>query len=290
MTGFGRGEAAGDGFRASVEARSVNHRFCEVKVRTPADLAGLEAEIRKRIQGRVRRGRVDVTVAVEREAEPDYRVEVDRTLVDRYLRAARLLQRDFRLAGEVNLESVLQLPGAVRVETERDELDDRESQVLYRALDRALEGLDRVRRAEGSHLRRDLRRRLGRIGRLAARIRRAAAGTPERLAARLRARIEAIVSAGAVDPDRIAQVAALLAERADVTEELVRLQGHLEQAAALLEGEEGEPGKRLDFLAQEMHREANTIGAKTADLGVTRAIVEIKAEIEKIREQVQNLE
>jgi uncharacterized protein (TIGR00255 family) len=290
MTGYGQGEKSRDGFRVTIEIRSVNHRYCDLKVRMPGELAPLESDIRQRVQQKVQRGRVDLTVSLERRKEPAYEVEVDRTLVDRYLRAARLLKTDFRLEGEIGLESILTLPGAIKVEVQKQQLDKRESAVLFEALDRALEGHDRVRRGEGRHLRADLRKRLVHIGRLERQIRRASRNEPERFARRLRERLGDLLADRSLNPDRIAQEAALLAERSDVTEELVRLQGHLEQAGKLLDGGGDAPGKRLDFLMQEMNREANTIGSKTAGLQVTRAVVEIKAEVEKIREQVQNLE
>lgn len=290
MTGFGQGEAGRDGFQVNIEVRSVNHRYRDLKIRMPADLSPLENEIRKKIHSRVRRGRLEISISIERKKSPSYRVEVDRGLITRYLRAARLLKKEFRLEGEVSLQSVMQLSGAVKVEADRRSLDGRETGVLYRALDRALDSLDRVRQSEGDHLCKDLKKRLARIGRYKEQFRKSVTEAPRQLSRRLQRRLEELLPGGRVPRERIAQEAALLAEKSDITEEIVRLDSHLQQAGKLLEGSNPAPGKRLDFLMQEMNREANTIAAKTTHLKISRGAIEIKAEVEKIREQVQNLE
>ncbi|MEE8111094.1 MAG: YicC/YloC family endoribonuclease [Acidobacteriota bacterium] len=290
MTGFGRGEASRHGLRVTVEARTVNHRFCDLKARIPPELSDLEPDIRRRVQQSVRRGRVELAIALEMKKDPGFRVEIDRGLVDRYLKAARRIQKEFHLQGEIDIRTVMELPGAVKVEVERNSLDGKDSEVLFLALERALRALDRVRGSEGRHLRKDIHQRVEKIRKIIRKIAKWSSEAPQRIERKLMDRLDKISREVGVDHRRLAQEVALLAEKADITEEVVRLDGHLDQANVLLKGRSESSGKRLDFLVQEMLREANTIAAKTDSLDVSRAVLDVKAEVEKIREQVQNLE
>ncbi|MGD8374553.1 MAG: YicC/YloC family endoribonuclease [Acidobacteriota bacterium] len=290
MTGFGRGERRTRALQVTADARSVNHRFLDVRIKLPAEAGDLETELRRRVGRYIRRGRVEVAVTLQRDAG-QARVQVDGDLVRGYLAAARAIQRETGVPGDVQLSMMLQLPGAVKVDSSRAVLTGRESGAIARAVDDALKALDGMRRREGEALGRDLTKRLRLIRTSAGKIRRRAAGLGDRKAERLRRRVRELAGGVDVDPGRLAQEVALLADRADIEEELVRLETHLDAMAALVARTKKAPtGKELDFLTQELHRETNTIHSKAGDLAITQGALAIKAEIEKIREQVQNIE
>ena len=292
MTGFGRGEASAGPFTASVEVRSVNHRFADVRVKVPSGLAGLEPVLQQRVQGRVHRGRLDVSVSVARAAGETPPLEINRDLVAAYVKAADTIRRDFGLTGEVTLQTVLALPDALSQRAAAAAPSGEEKEAVLAALDQAMTAHDAMRSEEGAILARDLRRRLESIGRLQRSLSERAPQMIPFYAKKLETRVRELAGpvGAAVDPARLAQEIALTAERSDITEELVRLAGYLEQVDRLL-AQAGEPvGKKLDFIMQEMNREANTINSKAIDLSMCQDAIDVKAEVEKIREQVQNLE
>ncbi len=296
MTGYGRGESAAGEYAAVVELRSVNHRFAEIKMKLPSELTELERELHERIRGKVHRGRLDVSVTLARPAGRPAPWQVDRALVGSYIAAARALREEFNLSGEVTLETVLALPDAIRFREEENGAGQARRGVIVAALEAALAAHEKMRSQEGEILARDIRGRVARIGKLTSRIAKRApkllasyAGKLSKRIAELQRKQPAGMQTGA-DASRLAQEVALMAERADITEELVRLDGYLEQLGSLMSAR-GEPvGKKLDFVMQEMNREANTINSKATDLGVCQDAIEIKAELEKIREQAQNIE
>ncbi|MBI3447947.1 MAG: YicC family protein [Acidobacteria bacterium] len=289
MTGFGRAEGRVGSRLIGVEIRSVNHRHAEVRVKVPARLAALEDPLRLRLSASVTRGRVDATVNVTgpEEIPP---VEINHALVGAYLKAAAEISERHGIPGSVRLESILTLPGAVSVRSANGAVSPEDQKGIEGAFDRAIAALQQARAAEGKRLSTDIVERLRRIRKHRDAIDRRAKGLPKRTAVRLRARVEELVHGVTIDPMRLAQEVALLASRTDVTEELVRLAGHVDEALVTLRDSKEPAGKKLDFLLQEMHREANTINSKTEDLGVSRDTLAIKAEVEKIREQAQNIE
>jgi len=290
MTGFGHGVAETDGLRVEVEVKGVNHRFLDLKVRLPAELAGLEPQVRGRVQALAGRGRIEIAATTASARAPGYRVEVRRGLISEYLQAAAALKKDFRLRGTIELGQVLALPGAFSIQQEPVAADDGAGAALLEALERALDAFETMRVEEGARLARDLRARLDDIRAEAGRIEEQARGLPEIYALRLKERVAALVRERGLDEVRLAQEIALMAGRVDTTEELVRLRGHLDQARAALDAPSGPAGKTLDFLMQEMNREANTISSKAEALPICQAALRIKAAVEQIREQVQNLE
>ncbi len=290
MTGFGQGSAEIAGFRARVEIRTLNNRFADVKLRLPSELLPREGEIRAKILARVQRGRIEADVRFDgtRVAPAP---ALNRPLAEAVLAAARQLREEFGAQGEVDLRAMLQVPGMLQSAGFGAGLGEEESATVFRALDSALDLLDAERRREGESLREDLRARVAQMGAHAEEIRRLSAGVPEAVRKKLLDRLKVLAEGVVLDPARVAQEAAFLADRADVTEEIVRLTGHLAQVSALLAEPDGEPvGKRLDFLLQEVNRETNTVNSKSAALDVSRAVLALKAESEKVREQVQNLE
>ena len=312
MTGFGRAAAERQGVRLAVELRSVNSRYLDIQVRCPADLQPFELAIRERIQAQVSRGKISAHIAREEENQPEALPQLDEEAAKHYLaqlrRLAELAQIEaaesratmpphkaffarFKRLEQLNvgIERVLltKLPNLFRVQA--TELDSAVAQeVLWAGLDEALAELVAMRVAEGQALTADLRGRVEAVGTHLERVAERAQVTRGQVAERLREKIAALLAPGAVAEDRVATEIALLAERSDIVEEIVRFRSHNAQFLDTLTGG-GEVGKRLNFLLQEMHREANTISAKAADADIAHWVVEIKEEIERLREQVQNL-
>ncbi len=284
MTGYGRGVAEGDGRRATIEVRSVNHRFLDLKLRGTPVPPALEEQIAARVRASIERGAVTVSVhVVAAPGEASARIDPDAAR-----RAYDMLSAlAIRLGvGPPDLALVLAQPGVVvAAEPAGDDLDPR----ALAALDAALAQLDRMRTTEGGALAAELRARLDELAALRTAIAGLAAAVPAQLARRLTERVRRLLEDAELDPGRLAQEAAVLADRADVTEELVRLASHVDQARALLEAP-GAVGRRLDFLVQEIGRELNTIGSKSASAEISTAVVDAKAVLEKVREQAQNVE
>ena len=291
MTGFGQGAVERDGVRVQLELKGVNHRFLDVKMRLPGEVGLLEPALRTVIQERVSRARIDIAVVIVSSRPASSRVVINRDLVSEYLRAVDTLKTEFSLTGAVGVESILSLPGVVVFQAEAAQADGVAAALLTEALCRALDVYDTMRASEGRRLADDLKVRLQDIRAAGRRIAEEARGLPETYARRLKERVATLLSGErALDESRLAQEVALLASRVDITEELVRLQGYLEQAEETLSRPQGPIGKTLDFIMQEMNREANTISSKSETLPICQGALLIKAEVEKIREQAQNLE
>jgi len=293
MTGYAQAHAAENGFGLRVSVRSVNHRFLDVHLRVPEGFEPLEPRIRQIVRERVRRGHLDVTLRYE--VAGPAAVGVNKEVAAAYLQAVGALRKQFGIATDPDLASILRLPGVI--ETSAAPLDDnlaRLEEVAARCLAEALDKLDRMREQEGEALRREMSGRLSIIASLAAQVETLAERARPAFAKRLESRLKDLLAEAQLDPARLAQEAAIAAERSDVSEELARLASHVRQFEALLSGA-SDVGKKLDFLLQEMQREANTLlsktpGSEAEGLEITRLGLEMKSEIEKIREQVQNIE
>jgi uncharacterized protein (TIGR00255 family) len=296
MTGYAMVRGEFHGWHIRVSVKSVNHRFLDVKLRMPESLEPFEHKLRQAVRTQIHRGHIDVHVSAEPgEAAP---VHVNRELLKKYVEAAEGLQKQTGSTSELDVVSLLRLPGVITglasVLPESDEEQEEFGNALETYLKEALLKMDEMRRAEGRHLAEELRARLVRIGEDAEKVRELMVTVRPAFSRRLEARLRDLLNSTTVEPSRLAQEAALLAERSDISEELDRLRSHLQQFRKLLDGA-GELGKKLDFLLQEMHREANTMLSKTPGveseaLAITGLALEIKAEIEKLREQVQNIE
>lgn len=289
MTGYGRGSADGEHFAVSVDLKTVNNRFLDVHLRLSGELSSLEPVIKRRISSRLSRGRVDITVNFEKTSQTAY--ELNRPLIAGYVNALRDMQKEFSIGGEVDINVLARLPGALQ--PSRDGIGDDVVAGIEKALDEGLDELERMRAQEGETLRREMAERIDKIDALVPTIENAAAGLVDAYRERLQKRIGELVNRGGqlieVDPARLAQEVAYLSDRSDVSEEMVRLRSHLTQFRDALNSS-GETGKMLDFLLQELNREANTTLSKSTDLSIKEAALAIKAEVEKIREQVQNVE
>jgi uncharacterized protein (TIGR00255 family) len=288
MTGFGAGEAAREGILAKVELRSVNHRFFDPAIRIPRDWAGFEGRVKERLKERISRGRVSATVDIQTEAGAEHLV-LDEALAEEYRTILRILEEKHGLVSQVDALGFAQLPDLVRREARRLP-EETVAAAIDDAVTVALDQLSAMREREGAALREDLAGRLGRLGDILGEVEENAAGAAEETRTRLRERVAALVPAG-VEPDteRLATEIALLAEKADITEEVVRFRAHNEAFGRFL-ASDAPVGKRLDFLLQEMNREANTIGSKSSSASIAHLVVELKEEIERLREQVQNIE
>lgn len=290
MTGYGRGEAAREGVRFAVELSAVNRKQAEIAVSLPRDLDVLEPLVRTAVLAQVSRGRVNVRIT--RRLDDDRaagHVRVNRALAEAYAKELSRLAHDLGLEGGVSLDHLVRAPGVlVAAEVEGDAAAA--WPVIEEALRPALAALVAMRGQEGAHLAADLAARIGELRRAAAAVRARAPQVMEQYRARLLERVAAAgVSLTPEDQERVFKELVLFADRSDITEELTRLESHCTQFEATLKSAEP-AGRTLDFLAQEMNREINTIGSKANDLEITRAVVDLKTGLEKIREQVQNLE
>lgn len=294
MTGYGRGQWQEGSDVCRVEVKSVNHRYLDIQSRLPSELSSLDGKIRKWIQERIKRGRIDLFLKIERGDDPGFRL--NRLLLKGYLDALTLLERDYSIVGNVDPGQLLRMPGMLARESvpvSDEQLARLESGVAI-AVGRALSDLVAMRRAEGQVLEAEIGRRLEAIETEVQRVETRSEGLLEVHRERLKARMETILADLDVDPARLLQEAAHQADRGDIREEVSRLISHGAQCRALLSGS-GEVGKKIDFMMQEMNREANTILSKNAGLAdrrldITNAAITIKTEIEKIREQIQNVE
>jgi uncharacterized protein (TIGR00255 family) len=294
MTGYSRVRADEGDYALSVGVKSINHRFLDLQIRVSAGLEPFEPVVRSLVKDHISRGRVEIQVTLEKAGSTA--VQLDRKLLDAYVATLQELRQELGFASEPDLVALLRIPGMVTAGN--GELSDQELERLREALERlarqALERLNEMRAQEGEALERDIRARLGRLAALAASIGQLAEDVPALYRGRLEKRLQEMLGNVELDGARLAQEVAFLASRSDIAEELTRFRSHLDQAQHLLV-ESSEVGKKLDFLLQEMNREANTLLSKTTDvpevgLEISRQALEMKTEIEKLREQAQNIE
>ncbi|MDH5509073.1 MAG: YicC family protein [Nitrospinota bacterium] len=287
MTGYGLGESEIEGLKVTVEARSVNHRYIEVGVKTPYKNFALDDLVRKKVKGIFNRGAFEVLVALDN-AETAVEVRINEPLLKGYLKVAGDISEKYGIPYPPSFGELVQVRDMFQVAGDAMNTDMM-ARPLEAALDQALEKLALMRGAEGKHIALDLAGRFARIGQWALVIKELNDGSVKERFATLKEKVEALLDAVAVDEGRLAQEAALLADRSDITEELTRIESHLHKAGDIL-GSEGPVGRQLEFMLQELGRETNTIGSKSFSTEITRLALEIKGELEKLREQAQNLE
>jgi uncharacterized protein (TIGR00255 family) len=297
MTGFAQARVERDASSVRVNLRSVNHRFLDLHLRMPDGFEVFESRIRQAIRNRLRRGHVDVNVYYEPGGAGA--VEVNQGVVESYMKAVERLRQEFGVKTEPDLVGLFRLPGVVAApgattELQSEEMQERLGEQVEACLEQALNKLEAMRRSEGQALTVEMQGILGQIATRTAEIETLAERVRPAIARRLAERLDELLKGVQIDPIRLAQEAALLAERSDVSEELARLRSHVEQFRKLL-ATAGEAGKKLDFLLQEMQREANTLlsktpGVESEGLAITGLALEVKSDIEKLREQAQNVE
>jgi uncharacterized protein (TIGR00255 family) len=287
MTGFGAADAEGQGHKIRVEINTVNSRFLEYQVRLPKSVASLESEIKGLLTGLFHRGKIMVTISWERESTSEDLV-LDEVRTEAYLKIYRMLKDKFGITGEVSFRDFVSLPDLVRAETEENNIDEI-WKIMKPALSEAAGAAVLMRQAEGGNLVEDMFQRTSAIGTETGEIEEKSSKNVDAYRQKLNSRIQELLSDRPVDEQRIAQEVAMFAEKADIVEECIRLRSHLSQFEESL-GEKGPIGKRLNFILQELNREANTIASKSADYDISRRVISIKEEIERLREQVQNVE
>jgi uncharacterized protein (TIGR00255 family) len=286
MTGFGAADGLVGDARASVEIRTVNHRFFSPSLKLPAAFTRWEGEIRELLRQKIARGHVTLTARIDRDSTAPV---IDETRLAQYLTALKALQKKHKLAGELDLSTLLRLPDVIGAPS--DEIDPGDGDALVRIVAKAADNLTAMRRAEGAQLSGFL---LERVEAVESRLARAEKRAPVRLKEqhdRVKRTVGELVGGAGVDPQRIAQEIAILADKLDIAEELDRFRSHLAAFRDTTRSKSTDPvGKRLGFILQEMVREANTIGSKANDAPILDDVIAIKEELERIREQVENLE
>jgi uncharacterized protein (TIGR00255 family) len=292
MTGFGRASVQYENFGFEIEVRSVNHRHLDARVRVPRVLSACEAEFRAQVQQRIGRGKVDMTIALPNGEQVLSRLEIDRRVAEEYIRVAAELGDAPGVTGNLNVDTLIGLPGVARLVDPELPIDEFH-EVLVDGVEKCLDALVEMRASEGEAIETDLLARLAKIEKTTHTIEQRSGVVLDAVRERLRKRTEQIrQETGLLDEARLHQEVVIAADRMDITEEIVRLRSHIAQFRDVLHGAgvDQPVGRRLDFLLQELSREVNTIGSKGGDAPIAHEVVELKTELERIREQVQNVE
>jgi len=289
MTGFSRHENQNEDLTCKVEIRSTNNRFIDINVRLPKSLATLELPLKKMVKSRCARGSFDINIAVGKNSasETDLEVAANLSLATEYLNAFKKIQDDLGLKGEIDINTILAQRDVVKPELKK--VEDSCEEIVMQTVEKTLNDLIKMREEEGSNLEKDIINQISSIKALGKSISTRQSITVQQFQEKLKEKIKTLTAGIEIDPARIAQESALLADRCDVTEELVRLESHLEQFNKLVASHEPQ-GRKLEFLTQEINREVNTMGSKTIDLEVSKAVIEMKSCLEKTREQLANIE
>ena len=288
MTGYGRSEVRDAQLALTVEARSVNHRYLDIALRYPRLYAPLEARMKQRVSAHFTRGRIDITLAPQESPESRRALSLDYILAQQYYDALRHLQESLRLPGVIDVSLIASLRDVFKVEEPSEDIESAWD-IIALGLDAALQALKSMRQQEGEALCRDFHLRLQAMAQQIQVIRQRVPQVVVEYQQRLEQRVKELFDQFEIDPSRLAQEAILFAERADITEELTRLEAHMQALTRLLSSSEA-VGRKIEFLVQEMHREVNTIGSKSNDTAIAHSVVELKSELERIREQIQNIE
>lgn len=287
MTGFGRSKKESGAFSVNVEVKTVNHRFCEFNIRMPRQLLKIEDKMKKKLNQHIRRGRVEVYVTIEGESAVTRKIHVDWKLIEEYYQFINSAREKYELDGKVTLQDLLNNSELIHIEESESGNEELENLVLT-ATEEAVILLKQMRQAEGEELKKDLLSALTQLEKNIGELQELAPLVLQNYQERLMKRMEELVK-GQIDETRILTEVAVFADKADINEEITRLKSHIGQFMQTLN--EQEPiGRKLDFLVQEMNREANTIGSKANDAGIAKKVVEIKSLLEKLKEQVQNIE
>ena len=288
MTGYGRCVETVGGREFTVELRSVNNRYLDCTVKLPRALSFAEDAVKQAVKNSISRGKVDVFISMRSEGGSDTKVTLNAPLVEGYLAAMKEMAQRYGVLDDISVSTLARMPDVFTVE--REEVDEEQLlKDLMTVVDKAIAGYDAMRSAEGQALERDLRSRGETILELVAQVEAGSGETVAAYRARLEGKLREVLASTSIDESRILTEAAIFADKVAVDEETVRLRSHLDQMNRML-GSGGAIGRKLDFLLQEMNRESNTIGSKCSDVRLARIVVDIKAELEKIREQTQNIE
>ena len=288
MTGYGRAVESVNGREFTVEIRSVNNRYLDCTVKLPRTISFAEDAVKQLIKANVSRGKVDVYISMTSEAAEDVQISLNKPVLEGYLAAMKQIAADYGVRDDISVTALTRMPDVLLVEKPQVDEEQLQSDLLS-VVKKALEAYDAMRVREGAALETDLRNRAATILELVTQVEQANPQTVKDYRTRLENKLREVLENTSIDESRILTEAAIFADKVAVDEETVRLRSHLEQMDQMLAGSGG-VGRKLDFLLQEMNREANTTGSKCSDVKVARIVVDIKAELEKIREQTQNIE
>jgi len=290
MTGFGRGEYNDGKRNIIVEIKSVNHRYSDISVRMPRRYSFVEDKVKNTIKEKIKRGKIDVSIMVENLTENDMNIKLNTMIAQQYYDNLKALQSQFDVSGDITLQYLAGMPDVLKAIPDVDD-EDEMTKCILQPVREAAANLEAMRMVEGEKLANDLIMRGDIIKDLVDQIEERAELVPKAYTEKLRERIQELIGNSVTIPeDRILVEAAIFADKCNITEELTRLNSHMDQMKSIIAQSSQPDGKKLDFLVQEMNREANTIGSKANDITVTNLMLQVKAEIEKIREQVQNIE
>jgi uncharacterized protein (TIGR00255 family) len=289
MTAFARSSYEGKDFTLDVFVRTYNHRYLDINLKLPIELLHLEGDLRSLISRHLSRGRVEITIKTSFLKEGIYQVFINRGLVGKLISELQAIKAQHELGSDVSLEAILRIPGLVEVQTDPQKISPEILNEMKEIMETTLKSLVEMRAQEGLLLAKDIRERLDSLAGMVSKVEEAAKDYPKEVRASMEKSIHEILDGQDFNEARLLEEVAYYSERSDVTEELVRLRSHLSQCKKLIEGKEP-AGRKFDFLLQEILREINTIGSKCALLTVSQTVIEMKTEVEKIREQVQNVE
>ena len=288
MAAFGRGEAMADGYRFTVELRTLNHRFCDIRIKLPRRYTDFEEEIKRRLSAQFSRGRIEVNVVADETLDKVQHLTVDTELAETYKRLLLDLKDKLGLEAGLSMDTLLNFRD-IFIFREDEESRGQAWKVIETALEQGVKQCIHMRREEGSAIEADFNERLNQMETLSREVESRAPLVFLEVRDRLQKRIEELLGQGQVDESRLAQEVAILAEKSDITEEMVRFKSHIKQFRTLLEAS-GPRGRQLEFVLQEMHREINTAGSKANDVEIGQKVIQIKTELERFREQLQNVE
>ena len=289
MTGFGRGEFKNDNYHFLVECKTINHKYCDINVRLPRKISFLEDKVRNYVKNFIKRGRVDLYIKLDLIGSEDVNLKFDDKLATQYVSILNEIKDKFNLQDDISVMSVAKFPDIVKCE-EKEEDEDLYWGMLQVALDMALEKLGEMRKVEGEKLAQDTLERCDVLKNLLDEIEKYSDTVVDEYKEKLNNRISEILdNPSLIDENRLAQEVAIFADKSSITEEIVRFRSHIEQLKNTVVKNDS-IGRKIDFLIQEMNREVNTTGSKSSNLNITNLVVEVKSELEKIREQIQNIE
>lgn len=289
MTGFGRGEFKNDNYHFLVECKTINHKYCDINVRLPRKISFLEDKIRNYVKNFVKRGRVDLYIKLDLIGSEDVNLKFDDKLATQYVNILKEIKEKFDLQDDISVMNVAKFPEIVKCE-EKEEDEDLYWSMLKEALDMSMEKLTQMRKEEGEKLAIDTIERCDILANLIDEIEKYSNTVVDEYREKLNNRISKILeNPSIIDENRLAQEVAIFADKSSITEEIVRFRSHIEQLRKTVEKNDS-IGRKIDFLIQEMNREVNTTGSKSSNINITNLVVEVKSELEKIREQIQNIE
>ena len=289
MTGFGRGEFKNDSYHFLVECKTINHKYCDINVRLPRKISFLEDKIRNYVKNFIKRGRVDLYIKLDLIGSEDVNLKFDDKLATQYVNILKEIKEKFNLQDNINVMDVAKFPDIVKCE-EKEEDEELYWNMLKEALDMSLKRLTEMRKAEGEKLAQDTLQRCEILNNLLNEVEKYSDTIVDEYREKLNTRINEILdNPSIIDENRLAQEVAIFADKSSITEEIVRFKSHIEQLKNTVVKNDS-IGRKIDFLIQEMNREVNTTGSKSSNINITNLVVDIKSELEKIREQIQNIE